>query len=243
MNDVGEHFSLARILEPLPITAFPALFEVLAAIHVDLAPPFVERHLRQQCGQNVTALQIKNVMEKVKYYFPNALPKPASPGHLPSDLKSMQAYVPESPTTRISSKRRRCAKCEEDTCIMRAPRESCALNMPSSFHGAPEKSEQRFFLLSKDAGLQHASFQEAYCPKCKKFFIGGWMYDKPVGQFGKASQCEWVGAPPGEDVFVIPRQQSMYAVDFKLLTFLTDSLNFSASNSSASVKVLSLIHI
>ena len=63
------------------------------------------------------------------------------------------------------------------------------------------------------------------------------MYDKPVGQFGKASQCEWVGAPPGEDVFVIPRQQSMYAVDFKLLTFLTDSLNFSASNFSASVKV------
>ena len=49
------------------------------------------------------------------------------------------------------------------------------------------------------AGVQHALFQEASCECCEKFFLGGWMYDKPVAFYGNDSKCEWVGTPESED--------------------------------------------
>ena len=63
------------------------------------------------------------------------------------------------------------------------------------------------------------------------------MYDKPVAQFGKIIHCKWIGPAPGEDFFVMPKQQSLYAVDIRLLQQVTDELNFGASNFAAATMV------
>ena len=68
------------------------------------------------------------------------------------------------------------------------------------------------------------------------------MYEKPVAQFGKAKHVQWIGAANDEQFFVVPRQQSLLAVDYQLLSFLSDDLNFSGTTFSAAAKVWARRH-
>ena len=50
MANVGKDFSLAEVLAPLPLSALPVVFEVLAHIPRDLAAVFVKEHLQHDQG-------------------------------------------------------------------------------------------------------------------------------------------------------------------------------------------------
>ena len=95
--------------------------------------------------------------------------------------------------------------------------------------------------------MQYASFQEAFCPGCKLYFLGGWSYKKNVGEDGKKTygrRCDvkYLGGEDNNDIFVIPRDKSIYAVELSLLKFLSDELHHSRGSMESAVRVWSGQH-
>lgn len=242
MANVGAEFSLRSITHPLPPKALSVLFDILSLVPFDLAEPFLLAALRREVDSDVGDNAARNVLDKIANYVPDIMPPPPSLRDLPPRLKELAPLAPGEPTVLVQSLRAVCAKCEKEKTMLRERRSSCALGSVAGLRGKPDKDTQLFVLYSHTAGVQYATFQESYCRACKKFFLGGWMFDKPVGKFGKASNIEWVGSVPEEPYFVVPRQQSLYAVDFRLLRFLTDDLNYAGSTFTAATKVWARQH-
>ncbi len=235
MANVGGDFSLRDVLLPLPLTALPVAWGVLSLVPLSLAEPFLQKRLRRELGDIIVDGTARNVLDKVTYYFPDALPSAPCPGQLPAGVKELQVLAPEAPSVLIACSRTVCTLCQQPT-QLREPRDCCAVNIPSAFRGAPEKTEQPFALYSFAAGILRATFQEAYCSHCKNLILGGWLYDEPQGHFGKATRPQRIGSAH-DRYSVLPRQQSLFAVEFDLRGFLTDELNFAATKFTAAVNV------
>ena len=121
--------------------------------------------------------------------------------------------------------------------------------MPKSFKGAPDKVDGRFMLYSMDAGVQLCGFQETFCTECelkgetskkqarRKYFLGGWQYNKGQSTYGHMTDCKWVGTTNNQRVFVVPRLSALYAVDLALLNFINDHFVQGVGNFSSAVKV------
>ena len=53
--------------------------------------------------------------------------------------------------------------------------------------------------------------------RCHRYFSGGWSYLKGQGQYGLATDMQWIGRAVEEAVFVVPKQRGMYAAESLLL--------------------------
>ena len=70
-SNVGEHFSLARILDPVPCTAFGTILEVLSKVPVAIATPFLVPRLRANHDLQYHPVQVSNVVSKLTKYLPD----------------------------------------------------------------------------------------------------------------------------------------------------------------------------
>ena len=141
----GEHFSLARVLSPLPSNALPVIYDVLSMVPKDLAAPFVAKRLESVMDIEFTELQVRNVLYKLQTYLPLAMPSPAHPSSLPPSMKGLQSLVPGQPITLVSCERETCTFCK-GVLRPREARDRCDLHMPAGLRGAPEQVDNRFHI-------------------------------------------------------------------------------------------------
>ena len=64
------HFSLERVLSPVPMSAFPAVSEILSSIPSHLPPPFLQKVLETKHGVNLSLKQVENVLWKIETFLP-----------------------------------------------------------------------------------------------------------------------------------------------------------------------------
>ena len=241
-HDLGQEFSFASLMKPLPMSAFDTLAAVLSLVPPGLAPPFLEQALLRDHQTQVDARTIANVLWKLGHFLPSVLRL-----HRPSSmrdprLKELQSLAPDSNTVFIPATRRACPECGETVgeCFPRG-RSKVANNLSSVV------AAHRYKVFSFGSGVQYASFQEAECRPCRFRFLGGWQYRKnagPAGQsnFGKCTDMKYTGALCDEVCFVMPKEKSWYAVDCQLLQFLTDEFLHSGGTFASAVLVWSKQH-
>ena len=98
-----------------------------------------------------------------------------------------------------------------------------------------ERSESKH--CSRTTQVQHGSFIESWCPKCLRFSIGSWSYQKPQARFGHLEDLRFVKRPGQTDpvFFAVPKYRSYFAVEIALLQHITDTLNFSGGSLQSAV--------
>ena len=182
-GDPGAHFSLARILEPLPVDCTAAFCDVLAHVDATLALPVLKCVLSEQgCGQ-VDDNVLANVLWKLQTFLPSLVITRCQPGKLAARLKEMQDVAPDATLVRIPARQGMCPHCEGIS-LCPCPgidRYTRGRNLPvlkadAARRGTPPESNVtvRYKIYSWTAGVQYAVFEESRCPKCSRFFLGGW---------------------------------------------------------------------
>eukprot|EP00973_Karenia_brevis_P071054 9871220-Karenia_brevis.AAC.1 len=66
----GGHFSLQRIMHPLPCAAFGTFSHVLSMVSPQLAPPVVVAELRAAHRIECIQVDVENVIWKIDTYLP-----------------------------------------------------------------------------------------------------------------------------------------------------------------------------
>ncbi|CAK0800291.1 unnamed protein product, partial [Prorocentrum cordatum] len=105
----------------------------------------------------------------------------------------------------------------------------------------------RFRIYTLGAGVQYCRFREEYCPSCKCYFVGNWMYKKNAGiggraNFGKMSGITAVSTKAALPYVVVAREKAWYAVDLQLLQFITDDLQHSGGTFTSAIHVWAKQH-
>ena len=81
--------------------------------------------------------------------------------------------------------------------------------------------------------MQLASFREAQCKDCRIYFAGGWRYKKSAtkngkgrarSNYGKISDASFISDVSEVDYTLVMKEKAWYAVDVKLLQFITNEL-------------------
>ena len=246
-SDPGADISLQALLFPIPVVAYGSVARALATIPVELAAPHIKGALLREHAVDLQESAIGNVLWKLKQYLPSLLPSPSNLNINSPDLKVYQAAAPEQNTVSIVCSTRTCTSCAGDLVLCK-PKDRAKIHRGF----CSTTAEHRFKFYSMGAGVQLAQFTETTCPKCHLYFLGGWCYKKNCGSsassgtgganFGKCTDIKYAGEPDGSLVFVIPKEKAWYAVDLKLLRFITDELQFSGGTFSSSVLVWAKQH-
>ena len=105
------HFSLERVLSPVPMSAFPAVSEILSSIPSHLSPPFLQKVLETKHEVNLSLKQVENVLWKIETFLPCMVSVSHPLGQNPFQLKKYQELVPDVPTVCVPSLVTSCACC------------------------------------------------------------------------------------------------------------------------------------
>ena len=243
--DPGKDFSLSKVLHPWPVECFHILLDVLGQVQEPLASVFLQRALTEERGLSLSTNQIGNVAWKVGTYFPSLLTLRYPPGCLSSRLKAIQQLAPDEATVRIPPCEGRCRApgCPGTLRVKSSVVASTHTgNLSSGSSGAHGAAGNRFKFYSLNAGIQHASFAESVCEKCRRIYLGTWSYRRNAAAtgtatYGRMSDIQYVGATPELKYVVVPREYSFYAVETSLLQSMTDQMTHSGANFTSAVRV------
>ena len=250
--DIGRDFSLARVIDPLPVRCVGAFVDVLNHVDVSIAAPCLQAVLLKQYQQDIPGRTLQNIVWKLQQYLPSLIELRFPAGRLTARHKDLQVLVPEATLVRVPARTGPCPYCPDEL-RARPGADRCnrGRNLPNQKAITAATGERfeviRYKLYSWAAGVQNAIFDESRCPKCERFFLGGWSYRKnksPQGKptFGRLMDIRFVGAPSDENYFVIPRQQSFFAVETSFLQTMTDQLVQSGATFSSITHVWARQH-
>ena len=196
------HFSLERVLSPVPTSAFPAVSEILSSIPSHLCPPFLQTVLETKHEVNLSLKQVENVLWKIETFLPCMVSVSHPLGQNPFQLKKYQELVPDVPTVCVPSLVTSCACCGgalED----KAGRSSSRL--VNNLRGSDEM-DNRFLIFTQAAGVLFAEFKEGFCSACRLYFLVCWQYEKKAGAFHHMDKLHCCGLQADVDVFA-PRHR------------------------------------
>lgn len=234
---VGGNFSLANLLSPIPCEHFHIVSNIFSLVDKDLATPILKVAL-QVVGVHVTTEEVENVIWKFGEYLPGCLTLQHPLGQLPASLKKLQALSEEITLVRIAAECTHCNFCKDSPDLVPCP----AVDRANINHNFKEALllENRYRLFSYGAGVQNAAFQESKCQQCHAYFCGGWRYWK--GSYGRLSRLTFHPEIAPQDLFVVPKLRSWYAVDHQLIQHITAELLHGGSSFSAAVQVWASQH-
>lgn len=238
--DLGADFSLASVLSPAPVSAIGTVLEMIRAVpELTLCTPMLQEALRQKHAVECSDAQVKNILWKMKEYLPFLLPSQGYVGRLDATVKMAQAFLQDNTTVAIPPSRTVCPNgCGELGLCVPVDRARISCNIKGRSHVT--KVDSRFCLYSLAAGVQRASFQEAYCRQCKKHYLGCWSY----ARFGERSQqnnyskrdgIRYLHSDLDDAIMIIPKEKAVYAVEVALLRDITDRLAFGGATFEATL--------
>eukprot|EP00959_Pyramimonas_sp_CCMP1952_P058594 1223458-Pyramimonas_sp.AAC.1 len=233
-------------MHPLPAAAFGVVARVQSCVPNELAPPFVRALVRKELKVEAADNAIKNVLWKLQSYVGLGNTREHDLNH--PALKEMQELCPESETVLLSSTHGQCPKCEHIDLVIQPGKSRGRIGNKWEERGAASASQDfRFRIYTLGAGVQYCRFREEYCPSCKCYFVGNWMYKKNAGidgraNFGKMSGMTAVSTQAALPYFVVAQEMAWYAVDLQLLQFITDDLQHSGGTFTSAIHVWAKQH-
>ena len=243
-GQLGQDFSVSRLLSPLPASTLPTLCSLAACVPAALLPPVLQQVAAKTLGVPLSDEVASNVVWKLQYYVPAVFESSLGPTCVdaPASMKTFQALAPCAVLLQVHNNRDTCPFCDNAPSLKR--RESAAsATVPNSLHGQCQLEEHRFRVYSLAAGVLFASFQESSCPFCKRFFLDDWCFQKGQARFGHMTDVQYIWqAPLRRSLFVIPKYRSYYAVEVSLLQHLTDTLQFAAGSLRSAVMLWARRH-
>ena len=208
-------------------------------MHTSVAVPFLVAVLQQQGLTAVSEQLVRNVIWKLQVYLPHAISEGEPSAGVSPYLKQLQVLRPDIPTVRLAPRLGRCAYCL--TVDLTLHGQAQTFNFSSPLGGLTKASDIGLHVFTLNAGIQRGSFVETRCKQCKRFFLGCWSFKKNNADgkknFGYRTDIECVGVDVNDDFFIMPCARRLYAVDCKLLRFITDALHFGGSTFTACVRV------
>ena len=192
------HFSLERVLSPVPTSAFASVSENVSSIPSHLCPRFLQKVLEAKHEVSLGLKQVENVLYKIKTYFPFMVRVSHPLGQHPHQLKKYQELCPDVPIVCVPPLITACHCCG-GTLEDKAGKSSSRL--VNNLRGS-EEIDNSFLIFTQAAGVLFAEFQEGFCPVCHLYFIGCWQYEKKAGAFHHMNKLRCCGPRADVGVFV-----------------------------------------
>ncbi|CAE7234455.1 unnamed protein product [Symbiodinium sp. CCMP2456] len=232
---LGERFSLSLLLSPLPTDAAATVFQLASCIPASLAAPVLRELAVKNYGLQLSTQNADNVIWKLEHYLPAVFNTPSVSASLPPLLKSFQSLAPSATLVEVHNRRQTCPFCP-DTPQLKARECVSQAVVPNNLPRHKSLHEHRFRVYSLDAGVQYASFQEASCPSCNRFYINNWCFRKGQARFGHIADAQYLYKDAlSTGLFVIPKYRSYFAVELTLLQHVSDTLHFAAGSLRSAV--------
>ncbi|CAE7764671.1 unnamed protein product [Symbiodinium sp. KB8] len=232
---LGENFSLSLLLSPLPTDAAATVFQLASCIPASLAAPVLRELAVKNYGLQLSAQNADNVVWKIEHYLPAVFQAPSGSASLPPVLKSFQSLAPSATLVEVHNRRQTCPFCP-DTPQLKARECVSQAVIPNNLPRHRSLHEHRFRVYSLAAGVQYASFQEASCPSCNRFYINDWCFRKGQARFGHTADVQYLYQDAlSTGLFVIPKYRSYFAVELTLLQHVSDTLHFAAGSLRSAV--------
>ena len=192
------HFSLERVLFPVPASAFASVSEIVSSIPSHLCPRFLQKVLEAQHEVSLSLTQLENVVYKIKTYLPFMVRVSHPLGQHPHQLKKYQEMCPGVPTVCLPPLVTACHCCGG---ILESKAGKSSSRLVNNLRGS-EDLDNSYLIFTQAAGVLFAEFQEGFCATCRLYVIGCWQYEKKAGAFHHMDKVRCCGPQADVDVFV-----------------------------------------
>ena len=183
------HFSLERVLSPVPTSAFPAASEIFSSMPSHLCPRFLQEVLEAKHEVNRSLKKVENVLWRIKTFLPCMAGVSHPLGQSPFQLKKYQELVPDVPIVCVSSLVTSCFRCG-GTLEDKAGRSSSRL--VNNLRGSDEM-DRSFLIFTQAAGVLFAEFQEGFALLVDCIFWVAGNTRKRLGLFITWTSCTAAG--------------------------------------------------
>ena len=232
---LGENFSLSLLLSPLPTDAAATVFQLASCIPASLAAPVLPEVAVKGYGLQLSSQNADNVVWKIEHYLPALFKAPSVCAGLPPLPKSFQSLAPSATLVEVHNRRQTCPFCPDMSQLKARECVSQAI-VPNNLPGHKSLHEHRFRVYSLAAGVQYASFQEASCPSCNRFYINDWCFRKGQARCGHTADVQYLYQDAlSTGLFVIPKYRSYFAVELTLLQHVSGTLHFAGRSLRSAV--------
>ena len=192
------HFSLERVLSPVPTSAFATVSEIVSSIPSHLSPRFLQKALETQHQVPLSLKQVENVVYKCKTYLPFMVPVSHPLGQHPHQLKKYQEMAPGSPIVCVPPLMTACDCCG---CALEEKAGKASSRLVNNLRGSDE-IDNAFVIFTQAAGVLCAEFAEGFCAACRLYFTGCWQFEKKAGAFHHMDKLRCCGLRADMGVFV-----------------------------------------